>query len=103
MKRPSKRQKIDNDNTQTMDSATFSQVTGLEEHKVNDMPDCEVYYMESFISKETSKDWYSALLELDSCKSALHVQKPLRLTRRLVDFRVSTKAKGVRARGNPVS
>ncbi|KAF9547254.1 hypothetical protein CPC08DRAFT_699821 [Agrocybe pediades] len=45
---------------------SFAQVSNLEEYRMSDMADCEVYYVPSFISDNLSLKWYADLLELDS-------------------------------------
>ncbi|KDR72175.1 hypothetical protein GALMADRAFT_765543 [Galerina marginata CBS 339.88] len=59
MPRPTKRARVTN-------ADTFAQVSNLEDYRMKELPDSEVYYPPSFVSEELSEEWYPALLELDS-------------------------------------
>jgi hypothetical protein len=62
-KSTAKRIRIDKD---TNNDDIFAQVSTLDEYKMKDMPDSDVYYMPDFISTELSESWYKDLLQLDS-------------------------------------
>ncbi|KAF9526333.1 hypothetical protein CPB83DRAFT_857932 [Crepidotus variabilis] len=72
MERQSKPQKISKQKEEESDSTgkseAFRQVTSskFDAFKIQDMPDCDVYYVPSLVTKKKSDEWYTSLLELDS-------------------------------------
>lgn len=51
------------------ETTIFNQVNAseLETYRLKELHDSDVYYIPSFIKKETSDEWYQLLLMLDSC------------------------------------
>ncbi|RDB26076.1 DNA oxidative demethylase ALKBH2 [Hypsizygus marmoreus] len=58
--RPSKRARLE------VSDSEVQKVLGFEDFQLKDMPDAEVFYVPNFFDEETSAQWYSGLLELDS-------------------------------------
>lgn len=63
-------QRIDPQST-TASNASFQDVKGLEEYRLNDMPHAEVYYVPTFVSTELAEEWYQNLQKLDTCEPLL--------------------------------
>jgi len=87
--------------TNSEPSNKFAQVLNIEEYRMSDMPDCEVYYMPSFIQENVSREWYKELLDLDSCMYSSLKDRTHSYAHTNV-IRVSAQIEGVRSRGYPV-
>ncbi|PPR00128.1 hypothetical protein CVT26_008908 [Gymnopilus dilepis] len=54
MTRPKKRSRL-----AAGQKSDVQQVSNMEDHRMKDMPDCDVYYVPSFVSRELADEWYS--------------------------------------------
>jgi hypothetical protein len=55
---------------QEVSDSEVEKVKGLEDYRLIDMPDAEVFYVPTFVDEAIAAEWYSGLLELDSCTFA---------------------------------
>ena len=82
MSRPLKRQR-------TASDPEVQQVQNLEEFRVPEMPNAEVFYVAHFIGEDTANEWYNELLKLDSCTLRCSLSAIAKLWIQ-VNFRVPT-------------
>lgn len=61
MDRPTKRPRLE------VSDSEVQKVHDLHDFQLTDMPDAEVFYVPHFIDKEVASEWYTGLLDLESC------------------------------------
>lgn len=61
MDRPRKRARLE------VSDSDVEKVHDLHDFQLTDMPDAEVFYVPHFIDEEVALEWYTGLLNLESC------------------------------------
>ncbi|KAG6856245.1 hypothetical protein H0H87_006104 [Tephrocybe sp. NHM501043] len=88
MSRPTKRARKD------VSDSEVEKVQNLQEYQLQDMPDAEVFYMPGFVGHEKATEWYTGLLELDSCMSTLATIQSRKIAAYATDKSLTLKYSG---------